>query len=219
MAGGLALAPLGITIWVFVELIDVTDQVIGLLPLGLQPKNLVGFEIPGLGVVLTLVVVILFGMTLRNYIGRRIVDFYEAILSRVPVLNGIYLGLKELFGSLFSSRGKHFRQVVLVEYPRRGVHCLAFLTNETESIRLVGEGSTDPLVSIFLPTTPNPTSGFYLMLPRSEVRSVSLGVDEAFKLIMSAGIVTPEGIRQAEAMLPLHGGDVGQVEQDDGLGG
>jgi uncharacterized membrane protein len=129
VAGGLALAPLGITIWVFVELIELTDQVIGLLPDGLQPKNLIGFEVPGLGVLLTLLVVMVFGMTLRYYLGRRFVEFYEAILSRVPVLNGVYLGLKELLGSLFSSRGKHFRQVVLVEYPRRGVHCLAFLTN------------------------------------------------------------------------------------------
>ena len=95
VAGGLALAPLGITIWVFVELIDLTDEVIHLLPRQLQPMQLIGFDIPGLGVVLTLIVLILFGMMLKYYIGRRIVEFYEAILRRVPVLSGIYHGLKE----------------------------------------------------------------------------------------------------------------------------
>ena len=212
VAGGLALAPLGITIWVFVQLIELADGVVSLLPVEYQPQQMLGFEIPGLGVVITLFVVAAFGVMLRNYLGRRVVDFYEAVLARVPILSGVYQGLKELFATLFSSRGQHFRQVVLVEYPRRGLYCLAFMTNDNEYLRLK-EGEDEPrLVSIFLPTTPNPTSGFYLLIPRKDVRLVDLGVEQAFKLIMSAGIVTPAGVRYA----PFMGADEGEEQSLQG---
>ena len=223
VAGGLALAPLGITIWVFVQLIELADGVVGLLPVQYQPQELLGFEIPGLGIVITLIVVAAFGVMLRNYLGRRVVEFYEAILARVPILSGVYQGLKELFATLFSSRGQHFRQVVLVEYPRKGLYCLAFMTNDTEYLRLTDEEPESNLVSIFLPTTPNPTSGFYLLVPRSDIRLVDLGVEQAFKLIMSAGIVTPSGLRYAPLMTSvegkqaLQGSQIEDVENENGL--
>ena len=203
IAGGLALAPLGLTAWIFVKLIGIADKGIVLLPHSLQPEQLVGFKIPGLGVVLTLLFVLFFGLMLRYYLGRRFVDFYESLLLRVPFLSGIYHGLKQLLVSIFSNRGKHFRNVVIIEYPRRGVYCLAFVTNDEHFVDLHPEDPemrTPPMVRIFLPTTPNPTSGFYLLIPRDDVKSLDIGVDEAFKLIMSAGIVTPEQIRSARPL-------------------
>ncbi len=197
LAGVLVLAPLGVTFWVFFALVRLTDGVLLLLPGSVQPEQLVGFAIPGLGVVLTVLLVAMVGYTMQYYTGRRVVEFYERMLARVPVLSGIYQGVKQLIDTVLMQKGAHFREVVIVEYPRHGVYCLAFLTNEQSSIVL--DGDSPDLISIFLPTTPNPTSGFYLLLPRRDVRKVDLSVEEAFKLIMSAGIVTPPETRIARS--------------------
>lgn len=199
ITGALILAPLGITIWVFVTLVGIADGLLQLLPDALQPETYLGFPIPGLGIVATVVLVALVGFGMRYYTGRRIVELYEAALGRVPILNALYQGLKQLFDTVLSKRGKHFRQVVLLEYPRKGIWCLAFLTNERDFLRAEGVESA-PLVSVFLPTTPNPTSGFYLLVPSDDVRLVDISVEEAFKLIMSAGIVTPDTVRSARPM-------------------
>ena len=196
-AGALVLAPLGITAWVFFALVGLADNSIEFLPASLRPETYLGFGIPGLGVLLTLVGVALVGLAMRMYAGRRVVELYEGMLARVPVLNAVYQGLKQLIETLFGKQGNHFREVVLIEYPRRGIHCMAFLTNKESYIEVEGE---EALISVFLPTTPNPTSGFYLLVPRSDIRHVDISVEEAFKLIMSAGIVTPEGMHTAKPL-------------------
>lgn len=193
IAGVLVLAPLGVTFWVFFALVGRADRIIELLPTRLQPQALLGMSIPGLGILLSLVLVTVVGSMMQYYTGRRVVELYEGLLSRVPVLSGIYQGVKQLIDTVFMRKGAHFRQVVLVEYPRRGLYCFAFLTNEDPYLKL-SEGDAD-LISIFLPTTPNPTSGFYLLVPRSDVQRVNLTPEEAFKVIMSAGIVTPESVQ------------------------
>lgn len=193
LAGVLVLAPLGVTFWVFFALVGRADGIIGLLPYQMQPETLLGFNIPGLGILLSLLLVAAVGSMMQYYTGRRVVEMYEGLLARVPVLSGIYQGVKQLIDTVFNRKGAHFREVVLVEYPRRGVYCLAFLTNETPYMKLPAH--PDGLISIFLPTTPNPTSGFYLLVPGDDVQRLDLSPEEAFKIIMSAGIVTPEAVQ------------------------
>ena len=194
IGGLLVMAPLGVTAWVLVSLIRFADGLIHLLPDRLQPEALLGFPLPGLGVLVALGMLAMVGFATRYYAGRRVVELYEGLLSRVPLLSGIYQALKQLIDTILSRRGRQFRQVVLVEYPRRGLYCLAFLTSEEDYLER-DEAHLDGLVGIFLPTTPNPTSGFYLMLPRADVFAVDLSVEEAFKLIMSAGIIAPSRLR------------------------
>jgi uncharacterized membrane protein len=189
VAGVLVLAPLGLTIWGLFFLVDITDSLLRILPKKIQPETLFGFPIPGLGIVLTLVLLLVFGTIARHYAGRRIIGWYESLLKRVPVISSVYLGLKQLFETLFSHKREHFSQAVVVEYPRKGVYCIAFVTNEKSAL----EGYSD-LISIFLPTTPNPTSGFFLMVPKSDLRYLDISIEDAFKMIMSAGLVLPHAI-------------------------
>jgi len=209
LAGALVLAPLGITAGVFYFLVNKADGLIRLMPNALRPETYLGFPIPGLGVIVALLIVALTGLFMRYYAGQRVVAWYEQVLARVPLLSGIYQGLKQLMDTLFSNRGQHFRQVVLVEYPRKGIYCLAFVTNEDPFLDV--ERADDRLISIFLPTTPNPTSGFYLLIPASDLRKVDMTSEEAFKLIMSAGIVTPHRRRVANSWVGLTNPAVGPV--------
>lgn len=197
LAGILVLAPLGLTAWVFFGLVDFADGLIRLLPAVVRPETYLGYPIPGLGVILALILVLLTGLTMRYYAGQKVVAWFEQLLGRVPLLSGVYQGLKQLMNTLFTNRGQHFRQVVLMEYPRRGIYCLAFVTNEDPFLRLEDENTR--LISVFLPTTPNPTSGFYLLVPAEDLLKLDMTSEEAFKLIMSAGIVTPGGNRIANS--------------------
>jgi len=196
-AGFLVVVPVGITFWVFFALVDLADGLIRALPAVLQPETHLGFPIPGLGVVVTFVLVFLVGLGMRYYAGRRMFEVLERVLARVPLASSIYHGIKQVMETVAANRGEQFRQVVLVEYPRKGLYCLAFVTNQSTFMTVEGVSEEEAMVSIFLPTTPNPTSGFYLLVPHSELRKVDITVEEAFKLIMSAGIVTPPGIRTA----------------------
>lgn len=193
MAGILVIGPLWLTGWLLLKLFVFFDGAIKILPSAWQPEALIGRDIPGLGIVLSLLFVYLCGVGTRAYAGRQLVSFFEGILDRVPFINTIYQSIKQLMSTLFSAQGTHFRDVVLVEYPRKGIYCFAFLTNDSQYLEVSGE----KLLSIFLPSTPNPTTGFYLLLPTRDVWNVDLTVEEAFKLIMSAGIVTPDVLRQA----------------------
>ena len=201
LAGILVLAPVGITAWVFFFLVGLADGMIRLLPAAARPETYLGFPIPGLGVLLTLILVAVTGLTMRYYAGQKVVAWYERILGRVPLVSGVYQGFKQLVNTLFTQRGQHFRQVVLVEYPREGLYCFAFVTNEDTFMKV--EGNVDRLISIFLPTTPNPTSGFYLLVPAQDLLKVDITTEEAFKLIMSAGIVPPGNIRLANEWIGL----------------
>jgi len=201
LAGILVLAPLGLTAWVFFGLVGLADGLIRLLPAAARPETYLGFPIPGLGVFLALILVLLTGFTMRYYAGQKVVAWYEVVLGRVPLLSGVYQGLKQLMKTVFRKGGHHFRQVVLLEYPRRGIYCLAFVTNEDPFIRV--EGDSQRLISVFLPTTPNPTSGFYLLVPAVDLRKLDMTSEEAFKLIMSAGIVTPGGTKIANSWIGM----------------
>lgn len=193
IAGVLVSGPFLLTGWLLYRLFVFVDGVIRILPESWQPEALLGYDIPGVGIVLSLLFVYLSGVGTRLYAGRQLIAFYEALLQKVPFINGLYQAIKQLMTTLFSEQAKHFQDVVLVEYPRKGMYCFAFLTNERSYLTV----DNRKLLSIFLPSTPNPTTGFYLLLPVQEILKVELSVEEAFKVIMSAGIVTPEVLRTA----------------------
>jgi uncharacterized membrane protein len=189
ITGLLIWVPLGITAWALKFLISTMDQSLLLLPNSLHPENLVGVYIPGMGAVLTLLVVFLTGLATTNIIGQRLVVFWEGVLWRIPVVKSIYYGVKQVSDTLFSSQGEAFRKALLVQYPREGSWTIAFMTGSPGGDvvnHLKGE-----YVSVYVPTTPNPTSGFFLMMPRSDVIELDMSVDAALKYIISMGVVAP----------------------------
>ncbi|HEY7986063.1 MAG TPA: DUF502 domain-containing protein [Methylophilaceae bacterium] len=190
VTGLLVLVPLVITIWVLKTLIGVMDQSLLLLPPQWRPDNVLGVHIPGFGVILTVLIVLVTGMIATNILGKRVLLIWEAILARVPVVKSIYYSVKQVSDTLFSDSGNAFRKALLVQYPREGSWTIAFLTGQPGGDvvnHLQGE-----YVSVYVPTTPNPTSGFFLMMPKKDVIELDMSVDDALKYIISMGVVTPD---------------------------
>lgn len=189
IAGLLIWVPLGVTLLVLMWLVDVMDRTLLLLPLQYQPETLLGFRIPGLGIVLTVVVLLLTGVIAANLFGRQLVAAWEALLSRIPLVRSIYMGVKQLMEMLFSPSGQSFRKVLLIEYPRAGLWTLAFQTGVT-----VGEAQYKTgrdVVNVYVPTTPNPTSGFFIMVPQRDVVELDMSVDDGLKMLISMGAIVP----------------------------
>ncbi|WDZ96409.1 DUF502 domain-containing protein [Herbaspirillum sp. WKF16] len=190
ITGLLILVPLAITLWVLNLIISTMDQSLLLLPPSWRPEALLGFYIPGLGSILTLLIIFLTGLAARNFIGRQIVSLWEGMLTRIPVVKSIYSSVKQVSDTLFSSSGNAFRKAVLIQYPRQGSWTIAFLTG-TPGGEVKNHLQGD-FISVYVPTTPNPTSGFFLMLPRADSIELDMSVDEALKYIVSMGVVAPE---------------------------
>lgn len=188
ITGLLLWIPVAITIWVLAWIVGTLDQTLLLLPQTLQPVRLFGVHVPGLGVILTVLVILATGVIGHNIIGQRLIRFWEGVLSRIPVVKSIYYSVKQVSDTLFSSSGEAFRKALLVEYPRKGMWTIAFLTGQP------GGDAANHLqdhYSVYVPTTPNPTSGFFLMVPKREVVDLDMTVDEALKYIISMGVVPP----------------------------
>ena len=195
ITGLLIWVPLAITAWVLVLIVGTMDQSLRLLPEAIHPRTVLGFDIPGVGAILTLLIIVLTGLLAANFIGQRLVAWWEGLLARIPVVNSIYNSVKQVSDTLFSSSGNAFRKALLIEYPRRGAWTIAFLTGKPggDVLRhLAGE-----YVSVYVPTTPNPTSGFFLMLPRADVIELEMSVDTALKYVISMGVVAPPRREQA----------------------
>ncbi|GAA4023059.1 DUF502 domain-containing protein [Actimicrobium antarcticum] len=190
VTGLLILVPLAITLWVVNLIIGTMDQSLLLLPARWRPEVLFGFAIPGLGTILTLLIIFFTGLATRNFVGNHVVIWWERLLTRIPVVNSIYSSVKQVSDTLLSSSGNAFRKAVLVEYPRRGSWTIAFLTGVPGGD--VRNHLTGDFISIYVPTTPNPTSGFFLMVPRNETIELDMTVDAALKYIVSMGVVAPE---------------------------
>ncbi len=190
ITGLLALVPLIITIWVLITLIHTLDLSLALLPEAWQPKKLFGFNVLGLGALLTLVIILLTGLVATNIFGQQIIVWWESLLSRVPFVKSIYSSVKQVSDTLFSDSGNAFRKAVLVQYPRLGSWTIAFVTG-TPGGDVVNHLHGD-YISIYVPTTPNPTSGFFLMMPKADVIELEMSVDEALKYIISMGTVVPK---------------------------
>lgn len=194
VAGLLIWVPLGVTLLIIAFLVDLMDQTLLLLPEGVRPDHLLGFRIPGLGIVLTAAVVIGTGMVVTNLFGQQLFEWGERLLDRIPLVRTIYASAKKLTHSIFSGSGKSFRKVVLVEYPRKDMWSLAFLTGD--GAPEVNTRMGRQMVSVFIPTTPNPTSGFMLLVPREDVIELDMPIDDGFKMIISVGVVVPEPTKE-----------------------
>jgi uncharacterized membrane protein len=197
LAGLLLLAPLSITIWVITWVFDLLDSV---LPQALRSESLFGIHIPGFGVLVVLLVVLTTGFLAANLIGQKLVSIWENLMQRIPLVRSIYSSVKQVSDTILSPNGQAFRQAVLVQYPRQGSWTIAFLTG-TPAEELAVKLPTE-CVSVYVPTTPNPTSGFFLMMPKSEVILLSIGVDAALKYVISMGTVPP-GATKPTKVIPL----------------
>jgi uncharacterized membrane protein len=195
MAGLLVIVPLGAVIFVISVIIRLMDRALGFIPQKFHPDIYLPFKIPGLGLVLFVVIVLVTGILVKNYIGRRIVDFGEYMVSKIPLVRPLYGAVKQLIVAIFGDTHEAFKRVVLVEYPRKGVYSLAFVTARTSG-EIQDKIGTE-MLSIFLPTTPNPTSGFFLVLPEEDTIPLSISVEDAFKLLISGGVVEP-GEKQSQ---------------------
>ncbi len=189
ITGLLIWVPLVITAWVLSVIVNTLDQSLHLLPEVMHPKNLFGFSIPGVGALLTLGMILLTGLLATNFIGEKLVRWWNALLSRIPVVNSVYKAVKQVSDTLFAPNGNAFRKALLVQYPREGSWTIAFLTGSPGGdIKNHLDGK---YVSVYVPTTPNPTSGFFLMMPTKDVIELEMSVDEALKYIISMGVVAP----------------------------
>ncbi|MDO9051375.1 MAG: DUF502 domain-containing protein [Methylotenera sp.] len=189
ITGLLVLVPLVITIWVLKSLIGAMDQSLLLLPEAWHPHTLFGRDIPGVGAILTVAIVLTTGIIATNFFGRHLIILWEKLLSRVPVVKSVYSSVKQVSDTLFSDSGNAFRKAVMVQFPRQGAWTIAFVTGVPGGdVRNHLHGD---YVSIYVPTTPNPTGGYFLMIPKADVIELEMSVDEALKYIISMGVVAP----------------------------
>ena len=193
-------APISITVyvtWWFIGFID--NWFKPLIPARYNPDQYLPFSVPGIGLLIALFLLTLLGALAANLFGRTVVGYGEQMLNRMPVVRNIYSALKQIFETVVSQSNSTFRDVALIEYPRRGIYAIAFVSTDTKGEIVEKVGAEAGMVSVFLPTTPNPTSGFLLFVPKSDVRILDMSVEDGAKLVISAGLVTPERVTAAEA--------------------
>lgn len=191
LAGLLVIVPMAITVAVLRWIIDTLDQTLLILPEAWQPDRLIGVHIPGFGVLLTLAILLIVGAVASNFVGKKLVSLGDSVVSRIPVVRGIYSSVKQVSDTLFSESGNAFRTAVLVQWPRPDVWTVAFVTGApggdvTNYLR------GDEFVSVYVPTTPNPTGGYFVMLRKSDCIELKMSVDEALKYVVSMGVVSPQ---------------------------
>jgi uncharacterized membrane protein len=194
IAGLVVWVPLGITLWVLHFLLTSLDQILLVLPEAAQPRALFGFDIPGLGVVVAFLILFITGVIAANFFGLRLIRAWESVLGRIPFVKSIYSSVKQVSDTLLSDKGQAFRKALLVEFPRPGSWTIAFQTGIPAAA--VAPHLPGDHISVYVPTTPNPTGGYFLMLPRSQVRELDMTVDEALKYIISMGVVAPRAHAQ-----------------------
>lgn len=192
LAGLLVIVPLGITVWVLEWIISTLDQTLLILPNAWRPDVWIGIHIPGFGVLLAFAILLLVGAIASNFLGRKLVEWGNVLLNRIPVVRSIYSGVKQVSDTLFSENGNAFRKALLVQWPREGMWTIGFLTGVPGGD--VATHLTDgEYLSVYVPTTPNPTGGYFIMLKKSDCIELKMSVDEALKYIVSMGVVVPNG--------------------------
>lgn len=199
LTGLAVIVPVGLTLYILVFLIGMMDGLLAFIPRQYHPTALFGFHIPGLGILFTVLLIFGCGLMTKSIIGRKIVLYGEGLLNRIPVVRSIHMAFKKIVDSMVFYRNRSFKKVVLVEFPRKGAFCVAFVTGEPAVE--VREKSGRRCVSVYVPTTPNPTSGYFIMFPEEEVIPLDMSVEDAFTLIISAGIVNPPERLQKEQIL------------------
>lgn len=200
---GLVIAgPLGITLYLTWSLIQWVDSwVKPLIPAVYNPENYLPFAIPGLGLVMSFIVMTIIGFLTANFVGRTLISYGEQVVGRMPLVRNLYRGLKQIFETVLSQRGNSFQKAAIIEYPRKGLWAIVFVATPTKG-EVSGKITQHPeLVSVFLPTTPNPTSGFLLFVPKTDIIELDMSVEDAAKLVISAGLVTPEYQSKAQELV------------------
>jgi uncharacterized membrane protein len=190
VAGLLVWLPIGATYLIFKFLLDLMDRLLFWIPDAYQPQALLGFRIPGLGLIMAVLVLMITGILAANLIGRQLVHLYESLLARIPLVRTVYGSIKHFVEVVFGDSNTSFRKVLLIEYPREGLYSLVFQTSDNAAEVQARTG--EAIVTVFLPTTPNPTSGYMLFVPRAHVTELDMTVEEALKMIVSLGVVVPK---------------------------
>lgn len=201
---GLAVViPAGLTLYILSFIIGVMDSLLQVIPTPYQPHNLFGVHIPGLGVIVTVFLIFICGLVTASYLGNRLVRFGEGLVGKIPFVRSIYQAIKRIADSLFMDKTRSFKKVVLVEYPRRGIYSVGFVTGTPNGEIQKILGQKTPCVSVFMPLALTPTTGFFIMVPKDELIELRMTVEEAFTLIISAGIVSPTDHLSAGTETPL----------------
>lgn len=190
ISGLLVWLPIWVTILVVKFLVDILSNSLLMLPKRYQPDALIGFHIPGIGVAITLLVIFLTGLIAANFLGRKLVEFWDVLMSHIPLVRTVYMGVKQVVNTLFTPGGQSFRKVFLVQFPHEGMWSIAFQTGDsTPEVNQSFEG--EQMMSVFIPATPNPTSGFLMIVSRKKVIELNMSVDQALKFVISLGVVQP----------------------------
>lgn len=202
---GLAVViPAGLTIYTLFFIIGMMDNLLQIIPFEYQPDNLLHFHIPGMGVIVTVLLIFICGLVTTSYLGNRVVVFGERIVGKIPFVRSIYQAIKRIADGLFMDRAQSFKKVVIVEYPRRGVYSIGFITGTPNGEIQQHLGRKSPCIGIYIPCALTPTTGVFIMVPKEELIEVSMSVEEAFTLIISAGIVTPQERIPAALVAPAN---------------
>ena len=189
IAGLLVWLPLGITIFIIKILLDLLSQTYLLIPEGLRPENLFGVTIPGFEIIMAIIILFSTGLVAANYLGKTLVETWEKFLDKIPLVRSIYSPLKKFAELILSDQTQSFSKVLLIQYPRKGLYSLCFQTSK--DVGEIQEKSGEDVVCVFIPTTPNPTSGYIIMVPKDEVIELDMSVEDALKMIISLGVVVP----------------------------
>lgn len=194
IAGALVWVPIIATVWIIKLLVNLFDQLIALLPLAYQPDTWFGIHIPGLGIIAAALVVIITGILVTNFLGNKLMQWTDSFLRHIPFIGSLYSTIKQVMQTIMSSEGKSFRKVLLVEYPRKGLWSIAFQTSDASE--QINAATGEAMLTVFIPTTPNPTSGFLIIAPKASVKELSMTVEEAFKVVVSLGTLRVEDIHK-----------------------
>lgn len=207
IAGLLVWMPLGVTFLVIRAIVGLLDGTLLLLPEGYHPDQLLGIHIPGIGVLLAIILVLVTGMVVANFLGKRIILFWEQLLAKIPLVRSLYAAIKQIMEAVLSTDAQSFRKVLLIEYPRKGLWSLAFMTSE--NLGEVQSKTAKAVISVFIPTTPNPTSGFIIMVPSDDVVELNMSVEDGLKMIISLGVAVPPWKANEMTDLPIQSSSTG----------
>ncbi|MBI5047470.1 MAG: DUF502 domain-containing protein [Deltaproteobacteria bacterium] len=194
ITGFLVVVPLYLTIYIFSLIVGYMDTILKFLPKPLQPDTYLSFHIPGLGVIFTIAIIFIIGLLTTNLLGKKLVAMGDGILARIPFFRSIYKPIKQFMETFFVAGYSGFRKVVLVEFPSKGMYSVGFLTGVAAG-EVQAKAGMEKVVNVFLPTTPNPTTGFYIIIPERDIIPLEMSVEDAFKLIITGGMVSPENIK------------------------
>ncbi len=192
LAGLFVIIPIFVTIYVASGMIRFVDSVVHILPEKFDPNTYLPFRLPGLGIAYTVILALIAGLLVRNYVGKKALSYWETLVSKIPLIRVLYGALRQVTEAILVKDANHFKKVVMIEYPRRGIYSIAFITGKT--CKGLSANLNSKMISVFVPTTPNPTSGFYLIVPEEEIINVDMSVEDAFKLILSGGMVSPNSV-------------------------